>query len=68
MAGTCLVMIAHPELTSQNGPLASQGGCLPVHYFYTKYPDFSPSFGLPWRSPPEQTKINASPFTIEHTT
>ena len=44
-------------------PHFSQGECLPgarpARYFCINYPDFSPRFTLPWRSPPSRPHCTA---------
>ena len=42
---------------------AIEGECLPgarpARYFCINYPDFSPRFTLPWRSPPSRPRCTA---------
>ena len=43
--------------------LHCKGECLPgarpARYFCINYPDFSPRFTLPWRSPPSRPRCTA---------
>ena len=34
-------------------------GARPARYFFINYPDFSPTFTLPWRSPPSRPHCTA---------
>ena len=55
---------AKPHLKSmQHNHCGSLGECLPgarpARYFSINYPDFSPRFTLPWRSPPSRPHCTA---------